>query len=98
MKPYAAQFYSSKAWQDCRSSYLQSVGGLCEICLSKGIYTPAEIVHHKIPIDPSNITNPQITLSFENLLAVCREHHAELHGARQRRYAVDETGKVLIKE
>ena len=47
MKEYARAFYLSPAWQNCRNTYAQSVGGLCERCLRKGLYVPGEIVHHK---------------------------------------------------
>lgn len=94
MKDFAASFYKSKAWQSCRAAYLEKTGGLCEDCLAKGIYTPAEIVHHVVPIDEQNITDPNVTLNFGNLKAVCRECHAVEHGARQRRYKLDELGRV----
>ena len=97
MKDYAAAFYSSKAWKQCRASYMKKVGGLCEDCLAKGIFTPAEIVHHCVEIDQSNINNPSVTLSFDNLRALCRPCHAAAHGARVRRYKLDELGRVTIK-
>ena len=97
MKDYAASFYKSKAWQACRASYLSKVGGLCEDCLAKGIYTPAEIVHHIVEITPANINDPTVTLNHANLRAVCRECHAAEHGARVRRYKLDELGKVTVK-
>ena len=96
MKDFAAAFYKSKAWQQCRAAYLEQTGGLCEDCLAKGIYKPAEIVHHIVEIDPVTITNPEITLNFSNLRAVCRECHAAEHGARIRRYKVDELGRVKL--
>ena len=52
MKPYAESFYNSHAWKDCRRAYSKSVGGLCERCLQRGIYSPGEIVHHKVHITP----------------------------------------------
>jgi 5-methylcytosine-specific restriction endonuclease McrA len=97
MKKYAETFYKSKAWQQCRDAYMRSVGGLCERCFAKGIVKAGEIVHHKKPITPANITDPNITLSFNNLQLVCRECHAEAHGARQTRYMIDEYGRVTPK-
>ena len=86
---------------------------LCENCLRKGIYRPAEIVHHKIELNPVNIENPEITLNFENLEAVCRQCHDEYHDNRGRwakvnekkrkakrdalRYSADEFGRVTAK-
>ena len=78
-KEFARKFYSSKAWQECRNEYMKRAHYLCENCLRKGIYKPAEIVHHIIEIDPITIERPEIALSFDNLEALCRECHAEKH-------------------
>ena len=94
MKEYAKQFYTSQAWKKCREAYAKSRRGLCEVCLSKGYYTPGEIVHHKTHITPKNITNPDITLGWDNLQLLCRECHAEIHTRKPRRYTVDNYGNV----
>ena len=94
MKSYAETFYKSKAWQDCRDSFFKSRKGLCEICLKGGIITGAEIVHHKIHISPDNISNPEITLNWDNLECLCRIHHAETHSGKVRRYMVDDMGNI----
>lgn len=78
-KQFARQFYSSKAWQECRNEYAKRAHHLCENCLRKGIYKPGKIVHHIIEIDPVNINNPEVALSFDNLELLCRECHAEVH-------------------
>ena len=108
-KAYARQFYSSKAWQDCRNEYAKKVHHLCENCLRQGIYKPGEIVHHRIEISPLNIDRPEITLNQKNLQLLCRECHAMMHDdfgykkyneqrrAKKRasmRYKVDKFGKV----
>ena len=94
MKEWAKSFYKSAAWKGCRAAYMSHVAGMCEICLAAGRYTPAEIVHHKVELTPDNITDPEIALGFDNLVAVCRECHAVEHGARARRYTIDELGRV----
>lgn len=95
MKPAFEEFYSSTAWKNCRAAYMEKVSSLCEDCLAKGLYTPAALVHHMIPVDESNINDPRITLNFDNLRAVCRVCHAKRHGARKgQRYFVDEDGYV----
>ena len=65
--------------------------------MSKGIIRTGEIVHHKIELTPENIHDPSISLSHDNLRAVCRECHAQEHGARPRRYKVDDFGRVTIR-
>lgn len=94
-------FYNSKAWKDTRRNYKQSVGGLCERCLAKGIITPADVVHHKEPLTKDNIQNLELSLGWCNLQALCRSCHAEVHdeiyAARtKRRYKIDNNGKVVI--
>jgi 5-methylcytosine-specific restriction endonuclease McrA len=96
MKEFATSFYTSRVWADTRRAYRKSVGGLCERCLANGRIVPGEIVHHKIHLTPDNINNPSITLSFDNLELVCRECHAIEHGAKIRRYKVDEFGRVTL--
>lgn len=78
-RDFAKKFYSSKAWQSCRNAYMKRAHYLCEECLRNGIYKPAEIVHHKIELDPINIEVPEIALSFNNLEALCRDCHAKQH-------------------
>lgn len=94
MRDFAKDFYHSQAWRDCSAKYKASVGGLCEHCLANGFVVPAEIVHHKIHLTPDNITDPDITLSFGNLEALCRKCHGDKHKRIKKRYTVDENGRV----
>ena len=70
--------------------------------MRKGIYTPGDIVHHKIEhVTPLTVDNPEVTLSFDNLELLCRQCHADEHGEMyghdSRRYEVID-GRVVIKE
>lgn len=112
-KDFAEKFYGSRAWKACREEYRKKQHGLCESCLSKGIFKPGVIVHHIIELTPSNIDNPEVTLNHDNLKLLCRECHDEAHGMElgwravnakrkaqklsERRYIIDENGKVLTK-
>ena len=96
MREIATAFYKSKAWQRCRAGYIASVGGLCEDCLDKGLYTPGEIVHHMVELSPENISNPAITMGWDNLRLLCRDCHGKRHG-NQRRYKVDAAGRVTAR-
>ena len=87
-KPFARKFYSSKAWQSCRNEYAKRRHYLCEDCLRRGIYRPGTIVHHKIELDPINIENPEIALSFNNLELLCRDCHAARHDIQGGRWAI----------
>ena len=71
--------------------------------MARGEVTPAEIVHHKEPLTPENITDLNITLGWGNLQALCRQCHAEVHDdiyAKRsgRRYKIDKNGRVTIKD
>jgi 5-methylcytosine-specific restriction endonuclease McrA len=97
MRDFAKTFYKSKAWQQCRASYLKSVGGLCERCLAKGLIKPAVMVHHKTYITPDNINDPNVTLNWNNLEALCQDCHTDEHQPGKKRYKVDEYGRILIR-
>ena len=70
----AKRFYNSKAWKDCRRSYISKVFGLCERCSQ-----PCDIVHHKVYIDSKNINDVQVTLNHDNLEALCIQCHNKEH-------------------
>ena len=97
-KAFARKFYSSQAWVDCREAYKASVGGLCERCKERGLIVPGEIVHHKIHLTPDTIHDPAVSLAWDNLELVCRECHAEEHGATRKRYEIDELGRVVGRD
>ena len=92
---YASQFYASTAWKKARAAYAKSRGGLCERCMEKGLYRAGVIVHHKIHITPENINDPSVVLNWDNLQLVCRDCHAEIHGRLNKRYKLDELGRVI---
>ena len=72
---------------------------LCEDCLKRGVYTPAKEVHHIEELTPANIHRPEITLNFDNLVALCKNCHKERHSERNkgRRYLFGDNGEVIIK-
>ncbi len=80
-KTWAQSFYRSKAWQECRAAYIESVHGLCERCQTKGILKPGKIVHHTCYLTPGNIKDPSVSLNFDNLEYLCQDCHNEEHHA-----------------
>lgn len=100
-REFAKAFYRSKAWKQTRESYFRSRDGLCERCLRYGKVVPGSIVHHIEHLSPSNINDPTVALSFENLELVCRDCHAaehpEIYGGNTEppRVAFDENGNVV---
>lgn len=79
----AGQFYGSMSWKKCRRNYL-SLHPICERCNKLGIIRSAEIVHHKIYLDSSSYSKPEISLNFDNLEALCFNcHQAEHYGRKE---------------
>lgn len=72
---WAKKFYESTQWINTRNYIMSKYHCQCQICHER----PAEIVHHIIWLNPSNINNPNITLKEDNLIPVCRECHALIH-------------------
>lgn len=89
-------FYNTTTWQNCREAYIKSVGGLCERCYENGIIKHGDTVHHKIHVTPDNVNDPSVTLNFDNLVLLCRDCHAALHSKQNRRYKVDNHGRIIV--
>ena len=106
-RDFSRAFYSSKAWRSVQASYMrqpvQTRRGtcpplMCERCFElTARLVPAEIVHHIHPLSPENIDDPDVTLSTDNLMRVCRDCHAQLHSSSDfvPRVAFDEQGRVV---
>ena len=62
-----------RAWKKIRDKYI-SAHPLCEDCMSRGIYRPAEEVHHKLPLADGG-TNENC-----NLVSLCHSCHMKAHG------------------
>jgi len=97
LQDFARRFYGTQAWKKLRTYVWSRDEGLCQDCLKKGLYTPAEEVHHIIELTPETIENPEVSLNPDNLVCLCRECHRRRHNPYQRRYEVDEFGRVTIK-
>lgn len=74
MKDYARNFYNSKQWKETQAAYMSSKHYICERCGNI-----AKICHHKTYITPENINDPNITLSWSNLEALCQTCHTQEH-------------------
>ena len=89
------EFYGTKAWKDCSEAYKRSVGNLCEECLKQGRISPADDVHHIKKLTDHNVSDPRVSLSFDNLMALCNPCHDKKH-SKNKRYTIDEWGRVTI--
>lgn len=69
----AAAVYRSKCWQAVRKKYYEA-HPLCEECLTEERLTPAEEVHHIVPLSAGG--EP---FAFSNLRSLCRSCHQKEH-------------------
>lgn len=96
MRDFAKAFYLSKEWRRARAYIFDRDAGLCVRCGELG-----EIVHHKEPLTPQNINNPEITLGEGNLELLCRNCHALAHAGdlpTDSGLTFDEEGNVIKRE
>ena len=65
--------------------------------MKRGIYRPGIEVHHIEELTPANIHRPEIALSFDNLVFLCRDCHKARHkGQKDRRYIIGDNGEIII--
>ncbi|UWH90767.1 MAG: NinG protein [Bacteriophage sp.] len=95
MKDYNnSPFYNSKAWKRASAAYMASKHYICERC-----GRPAQICHHKIYLNGTNVHDPAIALSFDNLEALCLDCHNAEHGPKHSVTLFDKAGNVAaVKE
>jgi 5-methylcytosine-specific restriction endonuclease McrA len=74
-REFSKSLYNSKAWEETRKAFLKSKFYLCNRC--KGT---AVLVHHKKYLNENNINDPEITLGWDNLEALCNSCHEKEHG------------------
>ncbi|MDP4153275.1 MAG: AAA family ATPase [Bacillota bacterium] len=92
-REFAIGLYKSKKWEKCRDSFMSSKNYICERCGDIAV-----ICHHKKYITPENINDPNITLNWNNLEALCRTCHAAEHmsmGACAPGLTFDESGNLV---
>ncbi|MBF0737424.1 HNH endonuclease [Staphylococcus arlettae] len=67
-------FYKSSKWEKCRNGYMSSQHYICERCGNL-----ATICHHKVWLNQSNVSDPFVTLNWDNLEALCHDCHNREH-------------------
>lgn len=69
-----SDFYKTGEWVRVRMQALIRDNGLCQHCLKEGRITPADMVHHIVPIK----TNWQLRLALSNLISLCNRCHSKI--------------------
>lgn len=93
---FSFAFYRGMPWRRARKAYLTSKHGVCERCGDIAV-----IVHHKKHLTPGNINDPDITLGWDNLQALCRQCHAVVHGRvvlSEKGLKFDQSGDIVKTE
>lgn len=85
-----SSFYNTQDWKEIRIIKLNR-DPLCEHCFDKGLYVPANVVHHKQEIR----LRPDLARNIDNLQSLCpschaKHHHAQSMGNRPRGMPKDE--------
>lgn len=65
------KFYKSRQWKDKRKEIIRRDNNECQSCKSKGRFSPANCVHHKIHLKD----NPLLGLTNSNLISLCNSCH-----------------------
>lgn len=68
-------FYRSPEWERKRIVILKRDNYLCRECGRYGKVTPANVVHHVIPLSE----RPDLRLDNRNLISLCEECHNKMH-------------------
>ena len=76
MQQWAEKFYKSNGWKKTRYSYLVSQNFICERCGAR-----ATMVHHRTYLNEQLINDPEMTVGFNNLEALCEACHDAEHKA-----------------
>ena len=99
-----AAFYVGIAWIDCSREY-RKAHPLCERCLARHEISASKEAHHKIRLTPQNINNPDITLNWDNLEALCEDCHKKEHRQQRfeqkksnQRWRINNTGDVILQD
>ena len=97
---WAQKFYGSSQWKKCRAGFIGYKRGLCERCLARGLIVAGFHVHHKVYLTPENISDPSVSLNWNNLELLCDKCHEEEHTSRhyKGRMIVNKDGTVTAKD
>lgn len=79
-------FYNSAAWERLRQEVLEEQHHECQLCKAKGLFSPADTVHHKEAVRK----RPDLALTKRNLQALCNQCHYEIHHTKKHREQLNE--------
>lgn len=78
--------YSTAKWKSMRLAYLNT-HPVCEICLQNDKISAAVDVHHKVSFtDFEGLKQLEMAFNPNNLMALCKECHTNIHLHEKRRH------------
>ena len=78
---WAAKFYNSPEWKALRMSLIIQRGPRCQRCGKDMTFDQINLIaHHKKPLTPMNITDPNVSLNTDNIELICFDCHNREHG------------------
>jgi hypothetical protein len=85
-------------WRSLRAAQL-SAYPFCADCAKEGVITPADEVHHNIPVEFERNPDRMVALAYDrgNLVSLCHSHHVQRH-KEMRSHSVKEKEARLHKE
>ncbi|WP_422802063.1 HNH endonuclease [Staphylococcus xylosus] len=81
--------YKGKDWSNLRVMALDRDNHLCQMCIRKGVFTQADLVHHIIYVK-SDFSK---ALDLDNLMCVCSKCHNKIHSRDEEEVFVEEKDK-----
>ena len=77
------EIYDTQRWRRLRDCKFADQP-ICEICLQKGIITPADEIHHRVSFMsvPAGSERTALAFDYDNLMSLCRSCHQQLHSER----------------
>lgn len=94
MRRLRQKAYQSSEWKKLRDIYMKE-HPVCEECLAKGKITPAVDIHHKESPFKNNEVNKSLLLDYNNLQALCKECHGDIHNRQQGRPTIQDVLRQL---
>lgn len=94
MRKLRQDAYQNTAWRKMRDTFLHE-HPICEECLKKGKVTPATDVHHiRSPFSKGEV-NYTLLMDYDNLMALCKECHGNIHAKQQGHISPEEILKQI---
>lgn len=81
---YGFNPYQTRAWARARAVIIALQKGLCQVCLSEGIYKSFDHVDHITPVAQLEPTL-EAFCDLDNLQCICKECHAKKTGSERKR-------------